>query len=101
MPMGEVYSAMTKGVIDGVVAPADTFRAMHFAEIASHFNTLAVPRGAYPARAMSAARWNRLRPDQRARARCRRAGVGSRAGEGNARRNGQGHGRGADQGCLA
>ena len=60
MPMGEVYSAMAKGVIDGVVAPGDTFRSLHFAEVASHFNTLAVPRGAYPARAMNLARWNRL-----------------------------------------
>lgn len=65
MPMGEVYSAMAKGVIDGVVAPADTFKAMHFAEVAHHFNTLAVPRGAYPARAMSAKRWNSLTPRQR------------------------------------
>ena len=65
MPMAEVYSAMTKGVIDGVVAPADTFRAMHFAEVAAHFNTLAVPRGAYPARAMSMARWQRLSDAQR------------------------------------
>jgi TRAP-type transport system periplasmic protein len=66
MPMGEVYSALSKGVIDGVVAPADTFRAMHFAEVAGHFNTLAVPRGAYPARAMSMARWQRLTVQQRA-----------------------------------
>ncbi len=65
MPMAEVYSAMTKGVIDGVVAPPDTFRAMHFAEVATQFNTLAVPRGAYPARAMSMARWQRLNAAQR------------------------------------
>jgi TRAP-type transport system periplasmic protein len=57
---------MSKGVIDGVVAPADTFRAMHFAEVAGHFNTLKVPRGAYPARAMSMARWERLSDAQRA-----------------------------------
>lgn len=66
MPMGEVYSAMTKGVIDGVVAPADTLRALHFAEVASHFNTLAIPRGAYPARAMGEARWRRLSERHRA-----------------------------------
>ncbi len=66
MPMAEVYSAMSKGVIDGVVAPADTFRAMHFAEVAKHFNSLAVPRGAYPARAMSMARWQHLSPQQQA-----------------------------------
>lgn len=65
MPMGEVYSAMSKGMIDGVVAPADTFRSLHFAEIAEHFNTLAVPRGAYPARAMGEAKWNALSPENR------------------------------------
>ncbi len=66
MPMGEVYSAMAKGVIDGVIAPPDTFAALHFAEIASNYTELAVPRGAYPARAMSLRRWNALSPQQRA-----------------------------------
>lgn len=64
MPMGEVYSAMAKGVIDGVVAPPDTFAALHFAEIARHYAELAVPRGAYPARAMNLAVWQRLTPEQ-------------------------------------
>lgn len=64
MPMGEVYSAMAKGVIDGVVAPPDTFAALHFAEIAGHYAELAVPRGAYPARAMNLAVWQRLTPEQ-------------------------------------
>jgi TRAP-type C4-dicarboxylate transport system substrate-binding protein len=40
MPMGEVYSALAKGVLDGVVAPADTLRSLHFAEVAHYFNTL-------------------------------------------------------------
>ena len=65
MPMGEVYSALTKGVIDGVVAPADTFKSLHFAEVAHHFTTLAVPRGAYPARAMGERRWQSLTAAQR------------------------------------
>jgi TRAP-type C4-dicarboxylate transport system substrate-binding protein len=64
MPMGEVYSAMAKGVIDGVVAPTDTFAALHFAEIARYYAELAVPRGAYPARAMNLAVWNGLTPEQ-------------------------------------
>ena len=64
MPMGEVYSAMAKGVIDGVVAPPDTFAALHFAEIARYYADLAVPRGAYPARAMNLDTWNRLTPEQ-------------------------------------
>jgi TRAP-type C4-dicarboxylate transport system substrate-binding protein len=64
MPMGDVYSAMSKGVIDGVVAPPDTFAALHFAEIAHYYADLAVPRGAYPARAMGLDAWNRLTPAQ-------------------------------------
>lgn len=60
MPMGEVYSALAKGVIDGVVAPADTLKSLHFAEVARFYTTLAVPRGAYPARVMATKRWNTL-----------------------------------------
>jgi TRAP-type transport system periplasmic protein len=60
MPMGEVYSALAKGVIDGVVAPADTFKSLHFAEVAHYFTTLTIPRGAYPARAMGMRRWQQL-----------------------------------------
>lgn len=65
MPMGDVYSAMSKGIIDGVIAPGDTFKALHFAEVAHYFNTLSTPRGAYPARAMRQARWNSLSPEDR------------------------------------
>lgn len=63
MPMGEVYSALAKGIIDGVVAPADTIRSLHFAEVAKHFTTIRFSRGAYPARAMSDRAWKRLPPD--------------------------------------
>ena len=66
MPMGEVYSALAKGVIDGVVAPEDTFRSLHLAEVARHFAHLSIPRGAYPARAMGRERWDRLSPAHRA-----------------------------------
>lgn len=66
MPMGEVYSALAKGVIDGVVAPADTIKSLHFAEVAHHFTALRFSRGAYPARAMSDAAWRRLPPDLQA-----------------------------------
>jgi TRAP-type C4-dicarboxylate transport system substrate-binding protein len=66
MPMGEVYSALAKGVLDGVIAPADTLRSLHFAEVAHHFNTLSVPRGAYAARAMSERRWRTLSEEERA-----------------------------------
>ncbi|WP_331609798.1 TRAP transporter substrate-binding protein DctP [Povalibacter sp.] len=63
MPMGEVYSAMAKGVIDGVVAPPDALRGMHLGEVGSYFTELKFSRGSYPARAMSQRAWERLPPD--------------------------------------
>lgn len=66
MPMGEVYSALAKGVIDGVVTPADTIRSLHFSEVARHFTAIRFSRGAYPARAMSDKAWRRLPPDLQA-----------------------------------
>ena len=66
MPMGEVYSALAKGVLDGVVAPRDTLKSLHFAEVAHYFNTLDIPRGAYAARAMGERRWRSLDDAQRA-----------------------------------
>lgn len=65
MPMGEVYSALAKGVIDGVVAPADTIQSLHFGEVTRYFTALHFDRGAYPARAMSDKAWQRLTPDLR------------------------------------
>ena len=66
MPMGEVYSALAKGVLDGVVAPADTLKSLHFGEVAKYFTEIDIPRGAYPARAMNLARWGKLSDQQRA-----------------------------------
>jgi TRAP-type transport system periplasmic protein len=65
MPMAEVYSAMAKGVIDGVVAPTDVLKSMHFAEVAKFYSLLQVGRGAYPARAMGVRRWQSLAPRER------------------------------------
>lgn len=63
MPMGDVYSALAKGVIDGVVAPADTIKSLHFAEVGRNFTTIRFSRGAYPARAISDLAWRRLPKD--------------------------------------
>jgi TRAP-type transport system periplasmic protein len=60
MPMGDVYSALAKDIIDGVVAPGDTFKALHFAEVGHYYYELEIPRGAYPARAMSQMKWDSL-----------------------------------------
>jgi TRAP-type transport system periplasmic protein len=66
MPMGDVYSALAKGVIDGLVAPTDTFRALHLSEVAKYYTRMRVWRGAYPARAMGMKRWKSLTDAQRA-----------------------------------
>ena len=63
MPMGEVYSALAKGVIDGVVAPGDTIYSLRFSEVANHFTNIQFSRGGYPARAMSEKTWNNLPPE--------------------------------------
>jgi len=60
MPMRDVYSALAKGVLDGVVAPMDTFKSLHFAEVAHFVTTIAIPRGAYAARAIDEGRWAAL-----------------------------------------
>jgi TRAP-type C4-dicarboxylate transport system substrate-binding protein len=66
MPMGEVYSALAKHIIDGVVAPIDTLKSLHFGEVAHYYIGIAIPRGAYPARAMSERRWRSLGSDDQA-----------------------------------
>lgn len=65
MPMGEVYSQLAKGVLDGVVSSPDSYQALHLAEVTDTYFALEIPRGAYPARAMNAKRWDRLEPWQR------------------------------------
>lgn len=66
MSMAEVYPAMAKGVIDGVVAPADALKSVHLADVGKYYSTLKIPRGAYPGRAMSLIAWNRLSPADQA-----------------------------------
>ena len=63
MPMGDVYSGLAKGMLDGVIAPLDTFRSLHFADVAKYYAGLEVTRGAYPARAMRLERWQGLDPE--------------------------------------
>lgn len=65
MSMAEVYPAMAKGVIDGVVAPLDALKAVHLADVGKYYSSLKVPRGAYPGRAMSDRVWSRLSPADR------------------------------------
>ncbi|MFB0610718.1 TRAP transporter substrate-binding protein DctP [Aurantiacibacter poecillastricola] len=66
LPMGEVYSALAKGVIDGVVAPPETLQSLHFGEVTDYFFDLRIPRGAYPSRAMDLDVWRSLSDEERA-----------------------------------
>ncbi|MGQ9427364.1 TRAP transporter substrate-binding protein DctP [Gilvimarinus sp. F26214L] len=63
LPMGDVYPAFSKGIIDGVLTPEDTLLSMHFAEIGRYLLRLAMHRGAYPSRAISDRSWKQLPPD--------------------------------------
>lgn len=65
LPMGDVYTALSKGVIDGVLTAPDTISAMHLGEVTNYFSLLTVVRGAYPARAISERALNRLPADVR------------------------------------
>ncbi len=66
MPMSDVYPAMAKGVIDGVIAPADTLKSLHFGDVGHYFNELRISRGGYPARAISLTSLHKLPPDLQA-----------------------------------
>jgi TRAP-type transport system periplasmic protein len=66
MPMGEVYTALAKGTIDGVVAPIDTLKAMRFAEVVQYCTIVSIARGAYYSRGMNQQSWQRLPPDLQA-----------------------------------
>ncbi len=63
MPMDQAYSALSKGIVDGVAAPADTLLSLHFAEVVPYFSAIEIPRGAYPARAISDRAWRKLPED--------------------------------------
>lgn len=65
LPMGDVYTALSKGVIDGVLTAPDTISAMHLGEVTDFYSMLTVVRGAYPARAISERVLNELPVDIR------------------------------------
>src|SRR5690606_10744916 len=63
LPMGDVYPAFSKGIIDGVRTPEGTLLSMRFAELARCLTDLALHRGGYPSRAISDRAWAQLPPD--------------------------------------
>ncbi len=63
MPMSDVYPALSKGTIDGVVTPMDALYSLRFAEIGNYMNMLTIHRGGYPSRAISNKTWEQLPTD--------------------------------------
>jgi TRAP-type C4-dicarboxylate transport system substrate-binding protein len=62
-PMGETYSALQKGTIDGCFAPYSTIKAFKFNEVAKYVTVLNLTSSVRPTRAMNLDSWNRLPKD--------------------------------------
>ena len=62
MPMSEAYFALSRGILDGAVSPADTLISLHFDEMIRYITLLPNPRPPYPSRAINLSVWDRL-PD--------------------------------------
>jgi len=60
MPMSEAYFALSRGILDGAVSPADTLISLHFDEMIRYITLLPNPRPPYPSRAINLDAWNRL-----------------------------------------
>ena len=63
MPMSEAYFALSRGILDGAVSPADTLVSLNFDEMIRYITLLPNPRPPYPSRAINLNAWNRL-PDE-------------------------------------
>ncbi|HUT67208.1 MAG TPA: TRAP transporter substrate-binding protein DctP [Dehalococcoidales bacterium] len=63
MPMGEVYTNLDKGIVDGCLAPFETFASFHFGEVAKYATVLNFSSAVYPTRGMNIDSWNKLPKD--------------------------------------
>ena len=63
MPMGDVYTSLQKGILDGTIAPYETLVGFKFAEVIKYFTTFPAPRAAYGSRAMNQKSWDALPAD--------------------------------------
>lgn len=63
MPMGEVYTSLQKGILDGTIAPYETLVGFKFAEVIKYYSTFPSPRSAYGSRAMDQEAWDALPAD--------------------------------------
>ncbi|MFC1533467.1 TRAP transporter substrate-binding protein DctP [Thermodesulfobacteriota bacterium] len=63
VPMGEVYIALQKGIIDGCMAPLETLKTFRFAEVVKGVTESPIVIGGYYSRGMNWGVWNKLPPD--------------------------------------
>jgi len=63
VPMTEVYTQLDKGLIDGCLAPYETFASLHFGEVAKYCTVLNMTSAVYPTRGMNLNSWNKLPAD--------------------------------------
>ncbi|MBN1366542.1 MAG: TRAP transporter substrate-binding protein DctP [Dehalococcoidales bacterium] len=60
LPMTEVYTQLDKGLIDGALAPYETFVSLHFGEVAKYCTVLDMTSAVFPTRGMNMNVWNGL-----------------------------------------
>jgi TRAP-type C4-dicarboxylate transport system substrate-binding protein len=60
LPMTEVYTQLDKGLIDGCLAPYETFASLHFGEVAKYCTVLDMTSAVYATRGMNLDSWNKL-----------------------------------------
>jgi len=60
LPMTEVYTQLDKGLIDGCLAPYETFASLHFGEVAKYCTVLNMTSAVYATRGMNMNVWNGL-----------------------------------------
>jgi TRAP-type C4-dicarboxylate transport system substrate-binding protein len=64
MPLGELYDALSKGVIDGVVIPVDTLVTMQLVGVVKYATRVKVAEPWYIHKFMNADSWNKLSENQ-------------------------------------
>mgnify|MGYP000993769009 CR=1 FL=1 len=63
MSMFDVYPALEKGTIDGVIAPLDVLKSLNIAEVVNYCTTLDIPSYLHAGISMNWDVWNSLPPD--------------------------------------
>ncbi|MFC1534497.1 TRAP transporter substrate-binding protein [Thermodesulfobacteriota bacterium] len=63
VPMSEVYIALQKNTVDGMLGPYETLKSFKLAEVVKYVTRINITRGHYSNRAMNWDTWKRLPPD--------------------------------------